>query len=102
MATAHLTSDLLARKGGAHPTRKWLREPQLIVNPAMENQRAKQAHPAGKQITKSLRINTQLNQQLKLFAVRSNQSQQAIMEKAVGDYLAQQLENAECICGADE
>ena len=101
MATASLTADLLARKGSAQPTGKWARNASVVV--AQECRRSDEKRPAikGAPIHKTLRIDATLNRQLKLLAARADVSQQVIMEQAVRQYVASELEKADCVCGAD-
>lgn len=116
MTTASLTADLLARKGKARPSGKWLRSSQVIVpqsRPALidpcvmveavNEQDPEPAKVATKmqRVNKYLRLDRDVNRQLKLMAARTDQSHQMIMEAAVRRYLAQELEKADCICGTD-
>lgn len=101
MTTARLTADLLARKGSAQPTRKWLRDSSLFIHPAASKPLAGNQGKSNP-IAKTLRLDRQLNRQLKLLSVRLEQSQQTIMEEALRQYLHGCLEKAECICGVDE
>lgn len=103
MATASLTADLLARKGSAQPTRKWLRDSSLILHPGRpQPSKGKPAPAKAKPVTKTLRLDKQMNRQLKLLSVRMDQSQQSLMEEALRQYMHQCLDNADCICGAEE
>lgn len=101
MATARLTADLLARKGSAQPTRKWLRDSSLFFHPATSKTQVAEKVKR-KPATKTLRLDKQLNKQLKLLAVRTEQSQQTIMEEALRQYLHCCLEKTDCICGAED
>jgi len=105
MATASLTADLLARKGRAQPTGKWMRSGSVIMQqvPAPSGQLSGkvQSKSKGAPVTKTLRLDKTLNRQLKLLAARADVSQQAIMEQAVRHFVATEFEKADCICGAD-
>lgn len=106
MASASLTADLLARKGRARPTGKWLRSSQVMMAPApaASNDPCVLVETKPEEVVvvnKHLRIGAELNRRLKLLAARTDQSQQAIMEKAVRHYLMLELEKADCICGSD-
>ena len=47
---------------------------------------------------KSLRLSTAMDKDLRLLAVRNGQSQQALLQQAVSDYLEKAFASGECMC----
>lgn len=113
MAMASLNASLLAPKGGAQPA---ITPPTLVPVSAPsrggsnrfidagKQPRNSQAVPqapkaAGKKTKKkSLRISAAMDKDLRLLAVRNGQSQQALLEQAVSDYLDKAYASGECMC----
>lgn len=114
VAMASLNASLLAPKGAAQPAVK----PPILVpvsTPAVGRTRRfadTDKRPQGSQTApdvqktatgkktkkKSLRISAAMDKDLRLLAVRNGQSQQALLEQAVSDYLDKAYASGECMC----
>ncbi len=113
MAMASLNASLLAPKGAAQPA---VTPPTLVPISAPVRGRSNQfvdadkrprnsqaatetSRAAGKKTKKkSLRISAAMDKDLRLLAVRNGQSQQALLEQAVSDYLDRAYASGECMC----
>lgn len=116
MAMASLNASLLAPKGCAAPAAN---APTLIpsalprsapIGRIAPNTQSK-AHEAPRKTQdagkkkhekktkkKSLRLSASMDKDLRLLAVRNGMSQQALLEKAVSDYLDRAYAAGDCIC----
>ncbi|MFC3052021.1 hypothetical protein [Kordiimonas pumila] len=106
MATASLTSNLLARKGHASPSATVQPLYQQVKSTWLQDLLASDKQPAREQtkkgqprVYKSLHLEEASHQQLRLLAARTGKSQQMLMEKAVMALLEEAKQQNQCICG---
>lgn len=128
MGMASLHASLLAPKGAAQPavTAPVLAPPGLSspvsgrrIGNTGNPQQNSGARPSGQKTTdqkatdqkstaqksknrrtkkKSVRLSTAMDKDLRLLAARNGQSQQALIEQAIGDYLDKAFASGECLC----
>ncbi len=100
MAMATLNASLLARKGSAQPTARaprYLASVPADTRPKTLGSRPP-ARPEKKTKKKSMRLSATTDRELRLLAVRLGLSQQALMERAVEEYLDKAFAETECMC----
>lgn len=97
MTMASLNASLLARKGSAFPATQTPRH--LASVPGEQGARSASKYKDQKTTKKKhFRIGSEADKDLRLLAVREGLSQQALIEKALHDYLDQAFEESGCIC----
>lgn len=99
MTMASLNASLLARKGAAQPAASApLHMASVARIPQVSKGSPKRYATEKKSKKKHLRLGHQADRDLRLLAARNGMSQQAIMERAVTDYLEQAFADSSCIC----
>ena len=96
MSMASLNSSLLARKGRAQPTGHTPRH--LMPVPSGDSKRPDRYNGEKRTHKKYFRLGTKADKDLKLLAVREGLSQQALIERAMTEYLDRAFATADCIC----
>lgn len=106
MAMATLNASLLARKGTAYPAASTPRHLASVSSAPVKNtaatpktgNRHKGANAEKKTRKKFLRVSTTTDRDIRLLAVRQGLSQQALMERAINDYLDSAFATSDCLC----
>ena len=96
MTMASLNASLLARKGTAHPAGRTPRHLTPVPTADVKTQNLY----AGEKKTqkKHFRLGGKADRDLKLLAVREGVSQQALIERAMTEFLDRAFASADCIC----